>query len=107
MGSYHGFYSIKAFSHQRTVAQVPGWMDKLLRVRYMPYSAKDLKRFDRMSAKKPNFDRNGDVARGLGYWLRILFGLGSQGAKGAITRWGVLLAVLVSVLLRTKSAGLR
>lgn len=107
MGSYHGFYSIKTFSHQRTIAEVPGWMDKLLRVRYMPYSSSDLKRYDRMSAKTPNFDRNGNVARGLGYWLRLLFGLGGRSAKGAVTRWGVLIAVLMSVLLRSKSAGIR
>lgn len=104
-GSYHGYYSFKSFSHQRTIAQVPSWMDKLLRVRYMPYSASDLKRFSRMSVKRPNFDRSGDLTRGLGYWLRIVLGLGGQGAKGAVTRWGILIAVVWSVLLRSKSVG--
>lgn len=106
MGTYHGYYSIKAFSHQRTIAQVPGWMDKLLRVRYMPYQESDLQRFTRMSSNKPNFDRDGNVARGVGYWLRVLLGLGGQSAKGAVTRWGVLIAVLMTVLLRNKPAGL-
>jgi beta-apo-4'-carotenal oxygenase len=107
MGAYHGYYSIKTFSHQRTIAHIPGWMDKLLRVRYMPYMASDLKRYNSMSTQKPNFDRNGNVARGIGYWIRMVLGLGGQGAKGAVTRWGVLIAVCLSVMLRSKSAGLR
>lgn len=106
MGSYHGYYSIKAFSHQRTIAQVGGWMDKLLRVRYMPYSQSDLSRFNSMS-NKPDFDRNGNPSRGIGYWLKVVLGLGGQSAKGAITRWGVLIALLMTFVLRSKSAGLR
>jgi beta-apo-4'-carotenal oxygenase len=101
-GTYHGFYSFKAFSHQRTVARVPGWMDGLLRVRYMPYAASDLKRFQRMSTKKANFDRNGNVTRGIAYWISFILGLGGKSATGALTRWGVVFAVAVSVMLKTK-----
>lgn len=98
-GNYHGIYSFKTFSHHRTIAHIPKWMDKLLRVRYMPYRAKDLKQYTMMSGKKPNFDRDGNVTKGLGYWLGLIFGLGSKGAKGAVLRWGVLIAMAISVRL--------
>lgn len=62
----------------------------------MPYSMKELARFQRMTAAKPNFDRNGRVTNGLGYWFGLIFGLGGKSAQGAILRWGLLL-VLTSV----------
>jgi beta-apo-4'-carotenal oxygenase len=77
-------------------------MDGLLRVRYMPYAASDLKRFQRMSTKKANFDRNGNVTRGIAYWVSFVLGLGGKSATGALTRWGVVFAVAVSVMLKTK-----
>jgi aldehyde dehydrogenase (NAD+) len=36
-GSYHGKHGIIAFSHHRTVLQLPTWVDKLMGARYPPY----------------------------------------------------------------------
>lgn len=106
MGNYHGICSFKSFSHARTIARVPTWMDKLLRVRYPPYQSKDLSQFQAMSRKKMNFDRDGNVNQGLGYWLGFVFGLGSSSAKGAAIRWGLLIVLAVSLGLKKKSIGL-
>ena len=45
-----------------------------------------------MTGKKPNFDRNGAVVKGFGYWTFLILGLGGKGAKGALARWLVILA---------------
>ncbi|KAK1828131.1 beta-apo-4'-carotenal oxygenase [Podospora conica] len=92
MGATHGKAAFDGFTHQRTVAETPGWADALLRVRYMPYDWGRLRFMQRMTGKKPNFDRNGAVVKGLGYWLAFLVGLGAKGAKGALLRWLVVLA---------------
>lgn len=93
-GAYRGKASFDVFTHFRTVAETPGWMDKLMRVRYMPYDWSELRRLRRMQGGKPNFDREGRVVSGgLGYWVGWLFGLGGRSAKGALLRW---LLVLVA-----------
>ncbi|KAH8202283.1 hypothetical protein TruAng_003560 [Truncatella angustata] len=86
-GAYRGKASFDTFTHRRTVTETPGWMDKLLRVRYMPYLDSELKRFVWMNSSKPNFDRSGKKIAGLSYWLWFLFGLGSPSTKGALFRW--------------------
>ena len=91
MGAAHGKAAFDCFSHSRTVAETPGWMDGLLRVRYMPYDFKNLRRM-RMMAPKPNFDRNGAIVKGFGYWTALLLGLGAKGVKGAFLRWLLVLA---------------
>ncbi|KAG6000609.1 hypothetical protein E4U21_005282 [Claviceps maximensis] len=68
-GNYHGYYSFKAFSHQRVIAQVPTWAEKLLRVRYMPYSFSELDRYRTLNCHSPNFDRDGNAIVGLKYWF--------------------------------------
>ncbi|KAL7936593.1 Aldehyde/histidinol dehydrogenase [Trichoderma chlorosporum] len=105
-GNYRGYFSFKAFSHQRSIARVPGWADKLLRVRYMPYSSSELKRHRAMSEKKPNFDRNGQLVKGLKYWLTVLLSLGSKNTAGFALRWGVLVALAVTLALKRNSLGL-
>lgn len=106
MGSYHGYYSFKAFSHQRVIAQVPGWAEKILRVRYMPYSWRELDRMRKMSAPKPNFDRDGNAVRGLRYWLGLVVGLGAGSASSAAPRWAVLVALVALLGLKRSSLGL-
>ncbi|KAI1764154.1 aldehyde dehydrogenase [Hypoxylon sp. FL1150] len=91
-GSYHGRASFDCFTHRRTVVEVPGWMDKLLRVRYVPFSPTEFKRHLWMTGSKPGFDREGRVLSGPSYWLWLVFGLGGPSAKGALLRWMVLLA---------------
>ncbi|KAI0383206.1 aldehyde dehydrogenase [Hypomontagnella monticulosa] len=91
-GSYHGRASFDCFTHRRTIVEVPGWMDKLLRVRYAPFAPADFKRHLWMTGSKPNFDRDGKPLSGPGYWLWLVFGLGGPSAKGALVRWLVLFA---------------
>lgn len=104
-GRYHGYYSFETFSHQRTMATVPSWADSLLRVRYPPYRAKDLREFNMLSLGKPNFDRDGNVNR-LTYWFNLIFCLGGKSTSSAVFRWGILLAVALSVGLKRNSLGL-
>ncbi|KAF4508002.1 hypothetical protein G6O67_004440 [Ophiocordyceps sinensis] len=85
-GSYHGYYSFRAFSHQRTMAHVPGWAERVLRMRYMPYSMKELERYRMLSVPKPNFDRDGNALKGLRYWLGVVLGLGGKGSPGVALR---------------------
>jgi beta-apo-4'-carotenal oxygenase len=106
MGNYHGYFSFKTFSHQRSIAKVPGWADKLLRVRYMPYAWSEMKRHHRMAEKKPNFDRNGKQVKGLKYWITVLLSLGSKSATGFVFRIGVLVALAVTLRLKRNSLGL-
>ncbi|KUI60564.1 Beta-apo-4'-carotenal oxygenase [Cytospora mali] len=89
-GSYRGKNSFDAFTHFRTIAQTPGWLEATLRVRYQPYDWKHLKLLRFMTEKKPNFDRNGRVVRGLAYWVKLVLGLGTAESKGALLRWLVL-----------------
>ncbi|KAF5127660.1 Beta-apo-4'-carotenal oxygenase [Metarhizium anisopliae] len=100
-GSYHGYYSFKAFSHQRVITQVPKWAEKVLRVRYMPYSWDELSRYRMMNGQKPNFDREGNVTQGLKYWLGFLFGLGGKSTSSAALRWGIIFA-LIAMFFRLK-----
>ncbi|KXX75357.1 Beta-apo-4'-carotenal oxygenase [Madurella mycetomatis] len=91
-GAYRGKSSFDTFTHFRTIAETPSWAESLLRVRYMPYDLSRLKLLGRLMDKKPNFDRNGKVIKGLGYWASMILTLGGKGAKGALMRWLVVLA---------------
>lgn len=85
-GSYRGKASYDAFTHFRTIAQTPGWVESSMRVRYQPYDWKQL-RLMRLLEKKPDFDRDGKVVRGLAYWVRLVLGLGTSERNGALLRW--------------------
>lgn len=74
------------------MAETPAWMETFLRVRYMPYKWNELRRLTRMTDSKPDFDRDGKVVKGLAYWTRMVMGLGSASAKGALGRWCLILA---------------
>ena len=53
-GAYHGRYGFEAFTHQRPVLYVPGWMDYLLGFRYPPY---DKRHVSKVTINKPGFKR--------------------------------------------------
>lgn len=93
-GQYRGRASFDVFTHRRSVAVVPAWVDKLLRVRYMPYSPKELARLRRTSSPRCDFDRAGRPIRGLRYWLGLFVGLGSASFTGALFKWAVALVGL-------------
>ncbi|KAL2162426.1 hypothetical protein VTH06DRAFT_7339 [Thermothelomyces fergusii] len=81
-GAYRGKASFDAFSHLRTVSETPSWAEIFVSFRYMPFKLSKLKLYTRFTTKKPNFDRNGKIVKGFGYWAGMLFGLGSKSAKG-------------------------
>lgn len=89
-GSYRGKASFDAFSHHRTLAETPAWFESQLRIRYQPYDWSRLKMLRWLTEPRPNFDRNGKVVRGLGYWIKFVLGLGTTQKKGALLRWLVL-----------------
>ncbi|ROW10050.1 hypothetical protein VPNG_06519 [Cytospora leucostoma] len=91
-GSYRGKASFDTFTHFRTVAQTPLWLEASLRIRYQPYDWSQLRVFKLLTEKKPDFDRSGKVVRGLGYWVRLVLGLGTTENAGALLRWLVLAA---------------
>lgn len=91
-GAYRGRASFDCFTHRRSVTNTPGWMEKLIAIRYPPYEGK-LSRYRLMSELKPNFDRAGNVKSSL---VNTLFTLGAGDATGALTRYAV---VLLSKLL--------
>jgi beta-apo-4'-carotenal oxygenase len=105
-GNYHGYYSFKAFSHQRAIAKTPYWAEKLLRVRYMPYVQSELDRFHATTDAKPDFDRNGQVIKGLGYWVGLIFGLGGKTTTRSAFRWAVLIVIATFLGLKRSSLGL-
>ncbi|KAJ4265431.1 Hexadecenal dehydrogenase [Fusarium torreyae] len=100
MGNYHGIYSIKTFSHQRIIAEVPYWADFLFRVRYMPYQWPHMNRIKAVADAKPNFDRDGNKNKGITYFLALVLGLGSKKSKGALLRWAFL--VVAAAILEAK-----
>jgi beta-apo-4'-carotenal oxygenase len=104
MGNYHGIYSIRTFSHQRTIAEVPYWADFLFRVRYMPYEWPTMNRLKAIADAKPNFDRNGNKSKGIAYFLGLVLGLGSKKSKGALLRWALL--VVAAAVLEAKKGTL-
>ncbi|KAL8305584.1 hypothetical protein RB601_009434 [Gaeumannomyces tritici] len=86
-GSYRGKASFDTFTHFRIIAKTPSWMESLLRPRYMPYRMAELRRLAMLTAKTPNFDRNGKVIRGLRYWASFLFTLGGGCFKAIVAKW--------------------
>ena len=91
-GAYRGKASFDCFTHFRTVAETPSWAEKLLAVRYMPFDLSRYQLMNRLTSKTPNFDRNGKLVKGLGYWISFVLCLGGRGTKGAFLRWMVLFA---------------
>lgn len=43
-GSYHGSYGFKAFTHMRTVVEIPTWLEAMLKFRYPPFSDDNIKK---------------------------------------------------------------
>lgn len=91
-GAYRGKASFDVFTHSRTVCEVPTWLERFLRVRYMPYQMSDLQRLQKINGASPDFDRSGQVVKGLGYWTGLLLGLGGESVTGKLARWLVVLA---------------
>lgn len=102
-GCYRGVNSFEAFTHRRPVASTPSWLERLLRIRYMPYDMNELNRMRRLAGPRPDFDRNGRKLTGLSYYVGSMFGLGAKGAKGAFVRWLLILFSAYALLQRRGS----
>ena len=85
-GNYRGKASFDCFSHRRSITSTPGWVERLIAIRYPPYKGK-LDKMRKMNELKPNFDRAGNVRFDLGTFLLTL---GAGGAKGGLTRLAVI-----------------
>ena len=105
-GNYHGYYSFQSFSHHRCITQVPNWAEKILKVRYMPYSMKNLEQMKAMVEPKPNFDRSGNVVKGLAYWVGLVLSLGGKSPQRSVFRWSILFAFAAFLGLKRSSIGL-
>ncbi|KAF7514721.1 hypothetical protein G7054_g15065 [Neopestalotiopsis clavispora] len=82
-GAYRGKASFDTFTHFRTVTETPGWADKLMAVRYMPYVPSELAQYLWLNGSKPDFDRDGKQITGVGYYMWSVLGLGGPSAKGS------------------------
>jgi beta-apo-4'-carotenal oxygenase len=101
-GAYRGKASFDCFTHMRTVAETPGWAERLLRPRYMPYHWPELNMLHRLTERNPNFDRNGRVIKGFAYWAGCILRLGGRSVKVAFLRWLVVLLLGCGALLAVK-----
>lgn len=84
-GCYHGRSSFDAFTHRRSITTTPGWVERVLSVRYPPYAGK-LKSSERTNLAKPNFDRNGRRVYGLLEWLVWFATFGGGANKRGVIR---------------------
>lgn len=82
-GSYRGRASFDCFTHRRAVTETPWWMERMINVRYPPYTEAKLKQYMMLMGAKPNFDREGRVRR---TWFSWLISLGGRGTN-ALGRW--------------------
>lgn len=63
-GSYHGIFGYKAFTHERTVLDQPGFVEFALDVRYPPYSESKNKQFALINGPVKNpFPRTGPIKK--------------------------------------------
>ena len=77
IGTYHGRYGFEAFTHQRPVVYVPGWMDYLLGFRYPPY---DKRHVSKVTINKPG------LKRGESWKIRLL--VVGRWESGPLLLWG-------------------
>lgn len=86
-GAYRGKASFDCFTHRRSITSTPGWMEKLIAIRYPPYDGK-LVQLRRMNQMKPNFDRAGRLKSSL---VMSILSLGAGSTLGGLTRYAVVL----------------
>lgn len=86
-GNYRGRASFDCFSHRRSITTTPGWVERLIAIRYPPFKGK-LAKIRKMNELKPNFDREGKLKFSL---VTYLLTLGAGGVTGGLTRLAVIL----------------
>jgi beta-apo-4'-carotenal oxygenase len=104
-GAYRGKASFDCFTHQRSITTTPGWMEKLLAVRYPPFYGTDkLKQFNKMGFLTPDFDRNGNKKVG---WLWWLLTLGTASASKGASRAAVITGIYLAITMLMKRRALK
>ncbi|OAL63160.1 aldehyde dehydrogenase [Trichophyton rubrum] len=95
-GCYHGRSSFDAFTHQRSITSTPGWVERILSIRYPPYIGK-LGKYKAASLKSPNFNRAGERTYGLLEWITwfITFGKGPNRSGAARATAAALVAIAI------------
>lgn len=102
-GAYRGQNSFDAFVHRRTITTTPGWVEKVLSMRYPPYAGK-FSNYVRTSALKPDFDRMGRKKFGLLDWMIWLVTLGGGANKKGAARSLAVVAVAIAIQQYSKRA---
>ncbi|EDN10602.1 conserved hypothetical protein [Histoplasma mississippiense (nom. inval.)] len=87
-GAYHGRSSFDAFVHRRSIATTPGWVERMLSVRYPPYAGK-LRSTLRHRTVAPNFDRSGRTTTGFWGWIIWFITFGGGANKSGASRAAV------------------
>ncbi|KAK7883783.1 Hexadecenal dehydrogenase [Exophiala xenobiotica] len=104
-GAYRGKASFDCFTHQRSITTTPGWMEKLLAVRYPPFYGTDkLKQFNKMGFLTPDFDRNGNKKVG---WLWWLLTLGTASASKGASRAALITGIYLAITMLMKRRALK
>ncbi|KAF2871640.1 Aldehyde/histidinol dehydrogenase [Massariosphaeria phaeospora] len=93
-GAYRGKASFDVFTHRRSIAKTPAWIEALMDIRYPPYTANKRRKYAALNDIKPNFDREG---RDLGWWSWLM------GLVGVKTLAAVVLAVGVRLYLQRRA----
>lgn len=76
-GAYRGKASFDCFVHRRAIAETPSWMEKVVELRYPPFTGTNKFRLlSKLLFKKPNFDRKGNEKLG---WITWFVTLGTGG----------------------------
>ncbi|KAL8824285.1 MAG: hypothetical protein Q9191_005159 [Dirinaria sp. TL-2023a] len=92
-GAYRGKASFDCFSHHRSITTTPGWMERLLEVRYPPYEGK-LAKTQRMIEQKPDFDRDGKVKFSV---VNYILKLGAGSLMGGAARYVLVLLAAIGI----------
>ncbi|KAM5433858.1 Hexadecenal dehydrogenase [Microsporum ferrugineum] len=100
-GCYHGRSSFDAFTHRRSITSTPGWTERLLTIRYPPYTGK-LNKYKAASLKSPNFNRAGERTYGLFEWLTWFITLGKGANMSGAARATATVMVAIAIWQYTK-----
>lgn len=93
-GAYRGKASYDSFTHRRAVTTTPGWAEKLLDIRYPPYTGK-LNTLKKLTDAKPDFGRDGKaIPRS---FVALLLMLGARDTTSGLVRWALLAAAYAVV----------
>lgn len=82
-GGYHGKYGFEAFSHSRTVFHQSSIIERLLFIRYPPYTEFKRSKYHDLAVQKPWFPRSGPVQKSIlrlaltskRFWVVILLAI--------------------------------